>query len=1046
MSTRSSLIRRIVSASLRYPYLVVATGLTMMLLGAGALPGMRLDVFPEFAPPRVEIQTIAVGLSTADVEQLVTVPIEQSLTGLPGLDELRSKSVHQLSSIKLVFDPGTDQLEARQLVAERLAEVTPSLPTWAAPPVMLAPLSATSRVVKIGMTSDEFSVIEMSMMAYWTVRARLMQVPGVANVAIWNERIQMLTVQVEPDRMAAHDVALDEVMESTSDAVDSGLLQFSAGSVIGTGGMVETANQRVGVRHVLPVVTPADLAKVPLDDKDNKRPVTIGDVARVVEAHPPLIGSAIINDGPGLLLVVEKLPWANTVELTHEVEQAIRSLEPGLPGVEFDTTIFQQASFIELAIDNLTESLVLGFLLVVFILALFLYEWRAAVISILTIPMSLMAAMLVLYLRGETINTMTLAGLVIALGAVVDDAIIDVENIVRRLRQHRLAGRKTSTSSVVLEASMEVRSPIIYATLIIFAASIPVFLLPGLTGAFFRPLAASYTLAVGASLLVALTVTPALSLIMLRRVPIERRKSPIVHALQTAYSRLLGGIVSRPRRVYAGFAVLTAAGVLVVPQLGQSLFPAFKERDFLMHWVAQPGTTVEEMERTMTLASEDLRAIPGVRNFGTHIGQAFLSDEIHGVNFGENWVSVDDSVDYDETIDAIQDVVDSYPGIFRDVKTYLKERVGEVSKGVGEPIVLRIYGPDLDVLRSKADEVKEILGSIDGVAEEHVTVSDDIPQLEVTVDLAAAQKYGLKPGDVRRAAATLVAGEEVGDIFRDGKAYDVVVWSPENVRNDPQKFADLPIDTPSGDKVRLGDLAEVEMRPSPNSIEREGDSRYLDVGAEIEDRDLGSVVGEFEDKLEAVAFDRGYSTQLLGEYTERQQANRWLLATAGIAVIAIFLLLQAAFSSWRLATLVLVTMPMALVGGLLGAYVTGAVISLGSLVGFFTVFGLSARNSILLINHCQYLEREEGEPFGVAMVIRGARERLSPILMTTLAMALALVPLVILGDRPGQEIEYPLAVVILGGLLTSTLLTLFAVPSLYLRFGRPAEPEAVLTP
>ncbi|HUW17516.1 MAG TPA: efflux RND transporter permease subunit, partial [Actinomycetes bacterium] len=455
MSTRSSLIRRIVSASLRYPYLVVATGLTMMLLGAGALPGMRLDVFPEFAPPRVEIQTIAVGLSTADVEQLVTVPIEQSLTGLPGLDELRSKSVHQLSSIKLVFEPGTDQLEARQLVAERLAEVTPSLPTWAAPPVMLAPLSATSRVVKIGMTSDEFSVIEMSMMAYWTVRARLMQVPGVANVAIWNERIQMLTVQVEPDRMAAHDVALDEVMESTSDAVDSGLLQFSAGSVIGTGGMVETDNQRVGVRHVLPVVTPADLAKVPLDDKDNKRPVTIGDVARVVEAHPPLIGSAIINDGPGLLLVVEKLPWANTVELTHEVEQAIRSLEPGLQGVEFDTTIFQQASFIELAIDNLTESLVLGFLLVVLILALFLYEWRAAVISILTIPMSLMAAMLVLYLRGETINTMTLAGLVIALGAVVDDAIIDVENIVRRLRQHRLAGRKTSTSSVVLEASME---------------------------------------------------------------------------------------------------------------------------------------------------------------------------------------------------------------------------------------------------------------------------------------------------------------------------------------------------------------------------------------------------------------------------------------------------------------------------------------------------------------------------------------------------------------------------------------------------------------
>ncbi len=1042
MIPRRTLVRLVVTASLRLRYLVAAAGVALMVIGTTLLPGMRLDVFPEFAPPRVEVQTICVGLSTADVESLVTVPLEQALNGLADLDQMRSRSVHQLSSIRLVFKPGTDDLRARQLVQERLAVVTPSLPTWAAPPVMLAPLSATSRVVKIGMTSDTHSIMDLSMMAYWTVRARLLQVPGVANVAMWNEQIKMLAVQVEPERMAAHNVALDDVMESTADAVDSGLLRFSAGSVIGTGGIVETPNQRIGVRHVLPIVTPADLAKVTVDSA-NGGTVQLKDVARVVEAYPPTIGSAIINDQPGLLLVVEKLPWANTLELTRGVEEAIRSLEPGMPGVAFDTTIFQQASFIEVAIDNLTQSLVLGFLLVVVILGLFLFEWRVALISLVTIPLSLIATMLVLYWRGETVNTMTLAGLVIALGAVVDDAIIDVENIVRRLRQNRLSGSDRSTSSVILEASIEVRNPIIYATLIIVVASIPVFLLPGLAGAFFRPLAASYTLAILASLVVALTVTPALSLILLRKAPIERRESPVVRRLQGGYTRLLNGIVTRPRPVYATVAVITLAGLAVIPQLGQSLFPSFKERDFLMHWVAQPGTTVPEMERTMLLASRDLRAIPGVRNFGTHIGQAMLSDEVHGVNFGENWISVDPSADYEDTTDQIQQVVDSYPGIFRDVKTYLKERVGEVSKGVGEPIALRIYGPDLAVLRAKAEEVKAILAGIDGVKDEHATVSADIPQLEVTLDLAKAAEYGLKPGDVRRATATLVAGEEVGDVFREGKAYDVVVWSTPDNRSDPTTFANLPIDTPTGKRVRLGDVAEVRVAPSPNAIEREGESRYLDVGAEIDERDLGSIVDEFEDKLAAVQFERGYHTELLGEYAERQAANQRLLATAGIAILGILFLLQAALGSWRLAMLTMLTLPMALVGGLLAAFGTGGIISLGSLVGFFTVFGLSARNGILLINHCQHLEHEEGEQFGPAMVIRGARERLSPILMTTLATGLALVPLVILGERPGQEIEHPLALVILGGLFTSTLLSLFVVPSLYLRFGRVRATAAV---
>src|SRR6516162_1554002 len=562
-----TLMRSVISSSLRFRHLVVAAAIGLMILGVTSLPKMHVDVFPEFAPPRVVIQTACVGLSTSDVEQLVTVPLEAGLNGIQGLDDMRSKSVPQLSSIELLFKPGTDLMRARQLVQERIATVSPSLPTWAAPPVMLAPVSSTGRAMQIGMTSKNHSLIEMSMTAYWTIRARLLRVPGVANVAIWNERLQLMTVQAEPSKMQARQVSLEKVMEATADAVDSGLLKFSTGAVIGTGGTIETPNQRLGIRNVLPIITPADLAKVPVTASSaTSGPVRLGDVAKVAEDHQPLIGDAIIDGQPGLLLVVEKLPWANSLQMTAGVEDAIRQLQPGLPGIKFDTKVFQQADFVKLAISNLTQALVIGFILVVVILVLFLFEWRMALISLLTIPLSLVATLLVLYWRGATINTMTLAGLVIALGAVVDDAIIDVENITRRLREERLAGGGRPAAAVILSACLEVRSPIVYATLILVAASIPVFLLVGLTGAFFRPLVLSYTLAMAASMVVALTVTPALALLLLRGAPIERRKSPLVTWLQKVYTAGLSRIIVRPVAAYATFAVITILGVAVYPQ------------------------------------------------------------------------------------------------------------------------------------------------------------------------------------------------------------------------------------------------------------------------------------------------------------------------------------------------------------------------------------------------------------------------------------------------------------------------------------------------
>jgi CzcA family heavy metal efflux pump len=1037
-----TLMRWIIQSSLRFRYLVIAAAAGVMVLGITAFPHQQVDVFPEFAPPRVLIQTACLGLSTSDVEQLVTVPLETSMTGIQGLDDLRSKSVEQLSEIELLFKPGTDLLRARQLVQERLSTVAPSLPTWAAPPVMLAPASATSRAIKIGMTSNDHSLIKMSMTAYWTVRARLLQVPGVANVAIWNERLQMMAVLAEPSKMRTAGVSLNQVMDTTGEAVDSGLLRFSSGSVIGTAGFIETPNQRIGIRNVLPVVTPQDLAQTPIAGKEGKT-LRLGDVTTVAERHQPLIGDAIIGGRPGLMLIVEKLPWANTLQMTEGVERAIQELQPGMSGIQFDTKVFQQAHFIKMAISNLTQALVLGFILVVVILTLFLFEWRVALVSLLTIPLSLVATMLVLYWRGTTINTMTLAGLVIALGAVVDDAIIDVENITRRLREERLAGGKRSTSSVILRACLEVRSPIVYATLIIVAASIPVFLLTGLTGAFFRPLVLSYTLAIVASLVVALTVTPALTLLLLRGAAIERRKSPLVGWLQRVYSAGLSRVIIRPLAAYMTFALVTVAGVAVYPQLGQSLFPDFKERDFLAHWVAIPGTSSADMARSTTTISRELHAIPGVQSVGAHIGQAFQGDEIHGVNFGELWVSLAPGADYTTALNRIRSVVDGYPGMYRDVQTYLDERINEVLTGGKEAIIIRTFGDDLATLRAKSDQILAQLQNIPGIVDAHRDISSDIPQVNVKVNLARAEQHGLKPGDVRRMAATLVAGEEVGDIFRAGKAYDVVVWSRESDRNSFSDIENLPIDTPSGGRQQLGTIADVSLQPNPNSIERQGNSRYLDVGANVSGRDLGAVVSDVKQKLASVQLDRGYHVELLGEYTERQAAQNRLLQSSLIAGVLILLLLEASFRKWRLTVLTFLTLPMALVGGILAAWIGGGILSLGSLVGLFTVFGIAARNGILLINHWQHLEEQEGMKFGPALVLRGARERLSPILMTTLATGLALVPLVVLGERPGHEIEHPLAVVVIGGLVTSTLLNLFVLPSLYLRFGRGRPPKEV---
>ncbi len=1043
------MMRWIVGSSLKFRFLVIAVAAALMYFGIEELRKMPVDVFPEFAPPRVEIQTPSLGLSPAEVESLVTIPLEEALAGVPGLDVMRSKSVPQLSSVKMIFEPGTDLLLARQMVQERVSLVTPTLPTWSSPPVILPPLSATSRTMKIGISSDKLSVIDLSMITYWTIRQRLLRVRGVANIAIWGERLEMLQVQVVPELLKKHGVTLDEVKLATADALDVGMFQFSEGHHIGTGGWIDTPNQRLPIRHVLPIVarsdsvTPDALANVTVAVRNGK-PLLMSDVARVVVDHQPMVGDAIINDGPGLLLIVEKFPWANTLEVTRGVEAALDALRPGLPDIEIDHEIFRPATFIEMSIDNLTNALLIASVLVILVLFVFLYEWRVALISCTAIPLSLVGAGYILSLSGTTINTMVLAGFVVALGAVVDDAIVYIENIVRRLREHRKKGGDTSIKAVakiILDASLEIRGAIVYATVIIVLAVTPVFFMGGLSGAFFEPLVFSYTLALLVSMVVALTVTPALGLILLRNAPLEQRESPVVRVLQRGYGALLSRIVKTPRQAYVAVGVIALAGVVVWPLLGHSLLPSFKERDFLMHWLTKPGTSWPEMNRITIQASKELRDIPGVRNFGAHIGQALIMDEVVGMYFGENWISVDPSVDYDTTVNRIQATVDGYPGLFRDVLTYLKERIREVLTGTSEAIVIRIYGHDLYLLHDKATEVKNALQGIEGVIDLHVELHEEIPQIEVKVDLERAGRYGIKPGDVRRAATTLVAGEEAGDIHIANRTYDVQVWSIPEARDSLTDIRELLIDVPGGGHVQLQDVADVRVAPTPNVIEHENLKRRLNVGANVRGRDIGSVYADVKAALATVEFPHGYYPELRGEYTERLAVQRKILMSAIVAMIAVFLLLHTAFKSARLATISFVLLPSALVGGVLAAYAGDGVISLGSLVGFLTVLGISARNGILLINHYQHLERHEGEPFGPRLVLRGARERLAPILMTATTTGLALLPLVVAGAIPGNEIEHPMAVVILGGLVTSTLLNLLVVPSLYLRFGGTREPD-----
>lgn len=1026
----------LVATALRLRVVVIVLMAVLLVIGTRIVKNASYDVFPEFAPPYVEIQVEAPGLSTAEVEALIAVPVENALNGTPYSTRLRSKSVLGLASIVVDFGKGISVIEARQLVQERLSRVAPQLPAVARPPVMLTPLSSTSRILKIGISSEKLSQMEMTTEVRWSLRPRLMAISGVANVAIWGQRDRQLQVRVDPERLYANNIPLNTVITTVQNAVK----QYG-------GGFVDMPNQRIAISNLPNIYQAEDLAKVTIPTK-NGLSVRLNEIAEVSEGFRTPIGDAVINDGPGLLLIVEKQPQANTLEVTRQVEKVLDEMKPGFKDMVFDTTIFRPATFIEMSLHNLNIALLIGCVLVIIVLFFFLNDWRTALISVLAIPLSLLIAMMAMHYRGGTIDTMVLAGLLIALGEVVDDAIIDVENIVRRLKENGLLEKPRAAIVVVFRASMEVRSAVVYGSLIVALVLLPVFFLPGLSGSFFRPLALSYILAILASLFVALTLTPALSLILLRKRDTGQEntephhESKPVRWLKPCYESFLHKIIAKPKRTFrvSGVMLVIAAGL--TPFLGEEFLPYFKEYDFLMHWVEKPGTSLDAMQRITVQVSKELRSIEGVRNFGAHIGRAEVADEVVGPNFTENWISVSPDVDYEATVSKIQEVVDGYPGLYRDVLTYLRERVKEVLTGTSASIVVRIYGSDLNTLQTKAAEVSDKLSGIAGVSDLKVQQQTLVPQLAVRFLPDKAAQFGLSAADVRNTINVLVNGFKAGEIYQEQKIFDVVVWGTPAQRSNIENIRDLLIDIPAGGRVPLKDVAEVQVQPTPNEITRESSSRRIDVTCNTRGRDLGSVAREIEAALKAIPFDAGYHPEVLGEYKERQESQTRLYSLMLLSLLGIFLILYADFKSYRTASLILLSLPFAFSGCVFAAWIGGGVLSLGSLVGFVTVLGVAARNAIMLISHYRHLEKFEGESFGLHMIIRGAKERMTPILMTALCAALALLPIVIGGNKPGHEIEYPMAVVILGGLTTSTILNLFVLPIIYLRFGRPAKKES----
>ncbi len=1025
----SGLQAAVIAFSIRFRGVVITLACLLLGYGVFSLFGAKYDVFPEFAPPQVSIQTEAPGLTPEQVEMLVTTPIETQINGVPGIQKLISTSIQGLSVVNVFFDSASNIYLDRQVVAERLAVAAQQLPQGVKAPAMTPLISSTGRVVVAGLTSATHSLMELKTVAEWSIRPRLLAVPGVGNISVFGSDTRSLQIQVRPDQLARYRLGMNDVLAAAQKATG-----------VRGAGFIDTANQRIVFQSEGQSLTPHQLARTVLLTQGAAR-LTLGDIANVVEAPEPPIGAAAIDGAPGVVINVEEQFGANTIEVTRGVEAALAELAPSLreQGIALRGDLFRAANFIDTAMGNIRSSIYVGGALVIVVLTLFLFDLRTAAIAIAAIPLSLIAGIIVFEQLGGTLNTMTLGGLAIAVGVVVDDAVIGVENIVRRLRENRERPDPRSAARVVLDATFEVRSPVVYATFAVLLVFVPILLLPGIAGALFGPLGTSYSLAVLASLAVALTAVPALSMALLAR-RTETQAPMVVRWSRARYEALLLRISSRPRMVIALAAAFTITGCATLPLFGASFIPELREGHFVVHMSAVPGTSNEQSLAIGARVTEALREVPAVRSVAQRVGRAELAGDTYGTHYSEFEVDLKPGLSGDNQEDAQADIrraLARFVGVNFSVMTFLSERIEETLSGYTAAVAVNIFGNDLDVLDQKAQEVARALGGVLGVTEVTVQSPPGLPQLTISLRKSALVRWGFDPTDVLDVVRSAYAGDTVGQTYQGNRVFNVIVILNANDRSSVSDIGNLPLRAPDGTLVPLKQVADIYQTSGRYQIVHQGGQRMASVTFNVAGGSTSTVVQAARDQIASqVKLPAGTYVRFAGSAEAQAQAQRNLMLNSAIVGVAIVLLLSIVTRDWRNLLLILVNLPFALVGSVLAVFGTGGFLTLGSMIGFVTVFGITVRNSILIISHYEHLVEVEGQSWELATAIGGAGDRLTPILMTSLVTGLGLLPLAVGGGAPGQEIEGPMAIVILGGLLTSMILNLLVLPTLALRYGR----------
>lgn len=1024
----NGMIASIVRTSLRFRGIVLALACIVAGYGLYAFSNAKYDVFPEFAPPQVVIQTEAAGLSPEQVEVLVTQPIENAINGVAKINRLQSNSIQGLSVVRVTFDPASDIYRDRQALSERLATIASRLPSGVRAPAMSPLTSSTSTVLVIGLTSDRRSLMDLRTIADWTIRPRLLAVPGVANVSVFGGEAKEIQIQIRPQQLIKYDLALGDVLSAAAHATG-----------IRGAGFIDTPNQRIILQSEGQFSSDKLLSGTILVHKNGAN-VTLGDVAKIVEAPEPPFGFAAVMGKPAVQIVISEQYRENTLEVTRSIERALTELKPDLSSqdVVLHSDIFRPANFIELATRNMGTSLLIGGGLVVIVLGLFLFNFRTAAISLVAIPLSLLAAVTVMGYWGLSLNTMTLGGLAIAVGLLVDDAVITVENVYRRLRENRHLDSPRQSLRVIGDATFEVRSAVVYATLAIAMVFLPILTLSGVAGRLFAPLGVAYILATLASLLVALTVTPALCFLMLGNHSLPENEPPLVHWLKNRYKSLLVAVERNYKSVIAVVTVLLVAGLAALPFLGGEFLPELKEGHFIIHMSEVPGTSMQESYRVGNRIVSELLKLPIVRLVAQRVGRAELADDTWGTHYSEMDVDLKpgDSRANQAAQQDIENALKLFPGIILGVKTFLTERIEETLSGYTASVVINVYGDDLDVLDSKAKEIAQAVSSTPGAEDVQIQSPPGTPQLIIRLRPEALALWGFDSVQVLDAIRTAYQGDVVGQVYEGNRVFNVAVILDAGQRKRIADVGDLPLRNSTGTYVRLRDLAEIRQDSGRYVILHNGARRVQTITCNVSGHDVASFVSDAQKRIPAITLPPGSYVEFGGTAEEQARSTHDLIVHSAIAGVAIVLLLSLVIRSGRNLLLVFLNLPFALVGGVLAAFLTGGVLSVGSMVGFVTLFGITLRNSIMMLSHFEHLVAVECMAWGPETLLRGAQERLAPILMTALVTALGLLPLALGSNAPGREIEGPMAIVILGGLFTSTMLNLLVMPGLALRHGK----------